>query len=552
MEKEKKTETFTSVSSGKEQINYKVPDYNVSYLDFFGFSQNPFPVVPDDKNFYVSKNIDQTMSELVYGIKERKGFMVLTGEVGLGKTTISRRIITILEEENIETSLVFHAAYSDVELLREINRDFGLIKKTKPFNNTLGDQMELLNTFLLAQNRKEKNCVIIIDDAQNLDKKSLELVRMISNLETDTQKLVQILLIGQPELAEKLNSKELRQLKSRIIINKKVGPLQLKDMQDYLQFKLNVCGSYGKVNITKQALKQLYGYSKGNFRLINVLMDRCLCVAFLHNSTEITREIVKQAGIDLSINRTVYDFKKAGLILSAVIILLLISGLIITIPSRKSESPVKKPSPGIVSETKKQLTEPVQKIPDSLSEFLKSYDLAEYSEPFYAALKKLDFTNLSETILAETGYQLIQLEQMTEPIRKKYGVLSCTAADGSKKQFVLFWKPTITISKFYYGYQGKDMLLLQQALKNAGIYYYAIDGIVGRNLMGTVVRYQRQFGLQVTGYPEKEFVFLLANEDRRRLPSPVVTEAAPEPETNLIETIDTDNAVQVNQELITQ
>jgi len=231
---------------------------------------------------------------------------------------------------------------------------------------------------------------------------------------------------------------------------------------------------------------------------------------------------------------------------------LLISGLIITIPSRKSESPVKKPSPGIVSETKKQLTEPVQKIPDSLSEFLKSYDLAEYSEPFYAALKKLDFTNLSETILAETGYQLIQLEQMTEPIRKKYGVLSCTAADGSKKQFVLFWKPTITISKFYYGYQGKDMLLLQQALKNAGNYHYAIDGIVGRNLMGTVVRFQRQFGLPVTGYPEKEFVFLLANKERRRLPSPVVTEAAPEPETNLIETIDTDNAVQVNQELITQ
>jgi len=251
MVKENKTEPVINSASEKQQVNYKAPDYNMSYLDFFGFSQNPFPVVPDDKNFYVSKNIDQTVSEIIYGIKERKGFMVLTGEVGLGKTTISRRIISILEEEGIKTSLVFHTAYSDIELLKEINRDFGLIKKTKPIGNTLGDQMELLNTFLLAQNRKGKNCVIIIDDAQNLDNNSLELMRMISNLETDTQKLVQILLIGQPELAEKLNSKELRQIKSRIIINKKVGPLQLKEMQDYLQFKLSVCGSYGQVVITK-------------------------------------------------------------------------------------------------------------------------------------------------------------------------------------------------------------------------------------------------------------------------------------------------------------
>jgi general secretion pathway protein A len=169
------------------------------YLEYFGLGYNPFPVAPDNENFYISEHIDQILTELVHGIVARKGFMVLTGEIGLGKTTISRRIINILEENEVETSLILHTFYQDVELLREINKDFGLYTD----NLELSDQMKVLNDFLINQNREGKNCAIIIDDAQNLNSKSLELIRMISNLETDREKLVQILLIGQPELMKK-------------------------------------------------------------------------------------------------------------------------------------------------------------------------------------------------------------------------------------------------------------------------------------------------------------------------------------------------------------
>ncbi len=188
-------------------------DTETKYLDYFGLSFNAFPVVPDVDNFFLSRNIDQVITEIVHGIDTRKGFMVLTGEIGLGKTTICRKIMKILEEKQVETSLVFHTAYQDVELLREINFDFGLEAGTLD----LGSQMKSLNNFLLSKNAEGKNCTIIIDDAQNLSHKSLELVRMISNLETDHQKLVQILLIGQPELIDKLNSPDLQTKKNKRI-----------------------------------------------------------------------------------------------------------------------------------------------------------------------------------------------------------------------------------------------------------------------------------------------------------------------------------------------
>jgi hypothetical protein len=286
-------------------------------------------------------------------------------------------------------------------------------------------------------------------------------------------------------------------------------------------------------------------------------MDRCLCVAFLYSTTEITRDIVKRAGKDLGVKRIVYDLKKTGLVSGMIITLLLVVGLIISFPERKNSSPVKSSQPEKMSITKKQVPLSSQKIPESISDFLKSYKLTEYSETFYAAVKSLDFTEISEKVLSEKGYQLIELEKITEKIRKKYGVLSCKSTDNSKKKFVLFWKPEFQINRFYYSYKGNDILMLQQALKNTGFYYYAIDGTVGKNLMKAVIKFQKYSGLEITGYPDKVFVFLLANHKKRVLPPsppPVVIKVPPEPKPKniIIEPIDTDNAVQVNQELITQ
>ncbi|MEA1936401.1 MAG: AAA family ATPase, partial [Thermodesulfobacteriota bacterium] len=266
------------------------------HLDYLGLKHNPFPVAPDYENFYLSEHIDRIISEIVHGIVTRKGFMILTGEVGLGKTTISRKIISTLEEKGVETSLVLHTFYRDVELLREINRDFGLHTDSLQ----LSDQMKILSDFLLRENRNGKNCAIIIDDAQNLNYRNLELIRMISNLETDSDKLVQILLIGQPELMDKLSSPRLRQLKSRIIIKEETLPLNQEELRNYILFKLNMAGNKGEITLARGSLQKIYKYSQGNFRIINILMDRCLYVTFLYNTAKIDKSIVDAAIGDLN------------------------------------------------------------------------------------------------------------------------------------------------------------------------------------------------------------------------------------------------------------
>ncbi|MBT8358538.1 MAG: AAA family ATPase, partial [Desulfobacterales bacterium] len=396
----------------------------LSYLNFLGLEYNPFPVAPDDENFYFSNHIYEILSEIIHGIISRKGFMVITGDVGLGKTTISRRILSVLEEKGIETSLCFHTSYQDVELLREINRDFGI----KTTSLLFGEQMELLNDFLVAKNKEGKNCAIIIDDAQNLNHKSLELVRMISNLEANQQKLVQILLVGQPELMDKLNSTELRQLKSRIIIQKEVLPLKLEELEKYLLFKLNVSGSAGLTNIRKSALLKIHKFTKGNFRQINILMDRCLYVAFLNNTAEISGQIITEAYRDLNPDRrSKFKTRITVLPVSIVLLLFLFAGFTYFMQANTSTLVEENISKPITTGGKKLGVSPagsqiakvsahpqilgndtkasILKVP--VTDFLKAYNLAIHENIFFTALKTGRFQQASETIFNKTGYQLI-------------------------------------------------------------------------------------------------------------------------------------------------
>jgi len=240
-------------------------NYNYQpHLKFFGLSYNPFPAAPDNTDFYLSLHNEKIIKELTEAIFSRKGFMILTGEIGLGKTTTIRRIIQILEENNIETSLILQSFFQGENLLKEIIRDFNL--EIKDSDDDLSLLMTRLNNFLLEKNKKGINCTILIDDAQNLTVESLELVRMISNFETGKEKLVQIVLVGQPELMIKLDCHELRQLKSRITSAQKPIPLKQDELSKYIQFKLNLAGNSGKLIIEDSAIKKLYKFTKGNFR----------------------------------------------------------------------------------------------------------------------------------------------------------------------------------------------------------------------------------------------------------------------------------------------
>lgn len=512
------------------------------YLIFFGLDHNPFPVAPDDENFYISKHIDQILTEIVHGTNARKGFMVLTGDIGLGKTTISRKIISILEEKGVETSLVFHTAYQDVELLKEINRDFGIETDSMLF----GDQMKILNDFLLEQNSKGKNCAIIIDDAQNLNHKSLELVRMISNLEANQQKLVQILLVGQSELMDTLNSKELRQLKSRIIISEEAKPLALEEMKNYLLFKLNLAGNKGQITIKKDALGKIHQFSKGNFRQINILMDRCLYVAFLYNTAEIGRQVVKEACADIRPEKS--GSKKVRLVLALSILLLVtLVGVFIYhdlfvdiffVDSGKASiqtqqiirRPVNRQDPVISDQESIRgdsgISVPKNKsevksdknigIPVAVTDFLYACRLSAFEKSFFTSLKTNRFHELTQTIFDKTGRWLIRLEDVPDYIRGEYDVLAYSSAESGKETFYLFWKPVLRIERYYYGYRGEAIMKLQEMMANIDLYNDFLDGIVGKNLMRAVNNFQKQTGLPVTGYPDEKTIFFLSHQKENR------------------------------------
>ena len=527
-------------------------DEELKYLDYFGLGDNPIPVAPDYQKFFLSDHIDLVISEIVHGIVARKGFMVLTGDVGLGKTTLSRKIISILEEKNVESSLVLHTMFEDAELLREINRDFGIESDSLH----LSDQLRLLNGFLIEQNRKGRNCAIIIDDSQNLNLKNLELVRMISNLETNSEKLVQVLLIGQLELLNKLNLPEMSQLKSRVIISEEAHPLNQEELQRYINFKLNIAGNQGKTNITNSSFRAIFKYTGGNFRKVNILMDRCLYVAFLKDTTNIDRSIVDEAEQDLY-NSVSPKKRTPRYVWPALVIILLaatlagavyfemIPGIPLSVlqettpppPAQAAPPPAQQdtaadtatpvaaiPEAGAGGKSSKpaEQKEPKEKvagiklnvpsptvIPQAVSDFLAHYHLSGYEIDLYRAMETVRFKDVQDTIWEETGYHLILLETLPEKLRNDYTVLEFVSNRTATRKFILFWKPTVVIPNFYLGYQGTEIKILERLLAARKFYTYEIDGIVGSRLMKALGRFQNYQGLPVTGTPDTTTIFFL-------------------------------------------
>ncbi len=507
-------------------------------FDYFGLRCNPFPVVPDVDNFYVCEKIDRIVTEIVHGIVTRKGFLVFSGEIGLGKTTISRKVISILEDKGVDTSLVFHTFYQEIELLREINRDFRLQAETL----ILSDQMKVLNDFLLSQHRQGKNSAIIIDDAQNLSHESLELVRMISNLETDREKLVQILLVGQPELVEKLNSPELRQLKSRVMIREEASPLSEEELKGYIMFKLYMAGNSGKITVRSNAIRKIHKVTGGNFRHVNILMERCLYVAFLHNTTEITRAIVTEAHRDLHPKEAVHIKRRLAWGVLATLLLYLAGGALFPatffkIPWLRSDGhvnmsiindtmgdkeilPERSPTSGqkVGALSKAQpLPEGYEEpdgIPEAVFEFLATYGLSDFGTAFFEALETDRLDELASLILEETGYQMVELQELSDSIQDRYGLLRLSSGHTGRERYLVFWKPEISISKFYLGYEGEEIAKLEELLADVKLYDYELDGLVGPRLMRAVNHFQEYNGLTITGFPDEETIFLLCNAER--------------------------------------
>jgi len=264
-------------------------------LELLGLDWNPFPMAPDPASYCSSPETEALLVEILHVVDGRKGFAVLTGEVGLGKTTLSRRLLQELEQRGVQTSLIFNTFLEGDDLLREINRDFGIEVSESGFRA----QLSALSAFLLEQRRARRNCAIVIDDAQHLSVTSLEMIRQISNLEADADKLVQIILVGQPELNDTLARTELRQLASRVVLRRTVAPFEPEVTEHYIAFRLDDASRDGRLRVSMEAFPLIHAYTAGVPRRINLLMDRCLYAAIAQGSYVITPEVVSDAIADL-------------------------------------------------------------------------------------------------------------------------------------------------------------------------------------------------------------------------------------------------------------
>lgn len=268
------------------------------YQSHFGLTHAPFNVTPDPGFLYLSTSHREALAQLSYGIKARKGFVVLTGEVGTGKTTLIHSLLNDLPE-GTHTALVFSTVVTPIDLLRYVCEEFRLIE-LRQARAELHDYLVLLNEFLLEKYRSGDNCVLIIDEAQNLSAEVLESVRVLSNFETSTDKLLQILLVGQPELSARLNTPELRQLKQRVTLRHHLRALSVKECQEYIANRLQKAGGNPAI-FTATATEAIYQYSSGIPRLVNILCDNSLLTGYAVGKHEVDATIVREVADDLSI-----------------------------------------------------------------------------------------------------------------------------------------------------------------------------------------------------------------------------------------------------------
>jgi len=262
------------------------------YLSFFGLSEKPFAITPDPRYLYLSERHAEALAHLLYGINESGGFIQLTGEVGTGKTTVVRTLLSRVPH-HADVAVILNPRVTPVEFLLTICEELGLSIEAAD-RDSVKQMVDALNRRLLSAHAEGRRIIVIVDEAQNLSAETLEQVRLLTNLETPTQKLLQIILIGQPELRDLLDRNDLRQLAQRITGRYHLKPLSREETQGYVRHRLRVAGATGEI-FTAGALRELHRLSSGIPRVINVTCDRALLGAYTRESRKVSAGLVRQA-----------------------------------------------------------------------------------------------------------------------------------------------------------------------------------------------------------------------------------------------------------------
>ncbi len=271
------------------------------YKEFFELKRNPFEITPDPSFLFPTRRHNDALAALYYGVERRKGFVVLTGEVGTGKTLVVRCLLQMLHRNHIAYAYVFNSKLGPLDFLHYIASDLGLQADGK----TKSELLMLLTNFLISRYEKGQTTVLVVDEAHHTSAEVLEEIRLLTNLETAKEKLLQILLVGQSELDEKLDSHELRQLKQRIALRSHLKFLSLQDATGYIQKRLQLASAPESVYMTlfpDDTIRAVYKYSRGYPRLINTICENALINAFARQVKPITVEVIEEVAEDLRLD----------------------------------------------------------------------------------------------------------------------------------------------------------------------------------------------------------------------------------------------------------
>jgi len=267
------------------------------YKEFFGLRANPFNVNPDPRYLFLTRHTEEALACLTYGIQSRKGFVLLTGEVGTGKTTLINKLLEWLRAQQVPTAFIFNSRMNVPQFLDYMMADFGLPCETRSKSQVL---MRLYN-WLLERYRAGETAVLIVDEAQNLPDEVLEEIRMMTNLETFTEKLLQIVLVGQTELEQRLKHPNLRQLRQRLTLRAKTHPLSADETKSYIHQRLRIAGSNGQQIFDPEALSAIHRYSGGIPRIVNLLCEHCLVSAFVDQQKMVSPSVVDAVARDFDL-----------------------------------------------------------------------------------------------------------------------------------------------------------------------------------------------------------------------------------------------------------